>query len=262
MDTTDYWPFAQEYSIWNAAVAALQFWMDNLEPLVLSKAIERVYTAFFCSDSAQHLWYVAEEILFGHFMTTLNDAFEWVLTLEDIGYESWNERLSVPTPLHREPWPFHVSTPENLSFRSATPRSCPSPSSLNTVNCYLTYEEDEESSLKPRIEDHLPEEDRLAHHLCSIAEEDKDDAEEHFPTVSLDDDVWMEEPVPERHLCIHENSQHDLCPYPCPYSLNLLQLTQKDALQYIDLNNIFKFPDVIVAASDEDVPSLEDILRL
>ena len=111
------------------------------------------------------------------------------------------------------------------------------------------------------MEDHSPVDDILAHHLPSIAEED-DDVEEHFMTVSLDDNVWMEEPVPERHLCIHENSQHDLCPYPCLYSLNLLHITQEDALQYTDLNHIFKFRDVIVTASNEDVPHLEDILRL
>ena len=67
-----------------------------------------------------------------------------------------------------------------------------------------------------------------------MAEEDDDDEdikEEHFPTASLND-VWMEEPVPERHLCIHENSQHDLCPYPCPYSLTQLHLTPNDAPQY------------------------------
>ena len=46
MDTTDYWPFAREYSIWNAAVASLQFWMADLNPPKLSNAIERVYTAF------------------------------------------------------------------------------------------------------------------------------------------------------------------------------------------------------------------------
>ena len=79
------------------------------------------------------------------------------------------------------------------------------------------------------MEDHSPEEDTLACHLPSIAEDDEDDAKEHFPTASLDDNVWMEEPVPERHLCIHENSQHDVCPYPCPYSLNPLHLTQEDA---------------------------------
>ena len=80
MDATDCWPFAWEYSIWNAAVAALQFWMADLDPPMLINAIERVYTAFFCSDSVQHLRYISEEILFGHFVTTLNDTFEWELT--------------------------------------------------------------------------------------------------------------------------------------------------------------------------------------
>ena len=138
MDATDYWPFAWEYTIWNAAVKALQFWTD-LTPLTLSNAIERVYTAFFCSDSAQHLWYVAEEILFDHFVTTLNDASEWELTLEDIGYESGRQSLSVPTPLCWEPHPFHVLTQENLSFGPTTPRACPSPGSLNTVHHCLWH---------------------------------------------------------------------------------------------------------------------------
>ena len=52
MDATQYWPFAREYSIWNAAVATLQFWMADLEPQTLSNAIEWVYTAFFSSNSA------------------------------------------------------------------------------------------------------------------------------------------------------------------------------------------------------------------
>ena len=112
------------------------------------------------------------------------------------------------------------------------------------------------------MEDHSPEDTILASHLPGIAEEDENDTEEHFPTVSLDDDFWMEEPVPERYLCIHENSQHDLYPYPYPYSLNPLHLTQEDALQYIDLNNIFEFPDVIVSASNDIVPSLEGILGI
>ena len=86
-------------------------------------------------------------------------------------------------------------TQENLSLRPASPTACPSSSSLNTVYCHLTYEKDEESPLNPQMEDHSPEDDILAHHLPSIAEEDEDDAEEHFPTVSLDDNVWMEEPV-------------------------------------------------------------------
>ena len=42
MDATDYWPFAWEYSIWNAAGAALQFWKADLNPSMLSYIMERV----------------------------------------------------------------------------------------------------------------------------------------------------------------------------------------------------------------------------
>ena len=37
---------------------------------------------------------------------------------------------------------------------------------------------------------------------------------------------------------------------------------QNDTPQYMDLSDIFKFPDVIATASDEDILSLEDILKL
>ena len=76
VDASHYWPFAREYSIWNAEVAALQFWMADLNHQMLSNTIEWIYTAFFCSNSAQHFRTISEEILFGHFMTTLNFAFE------------------------------------------------------------------------------------------------------------------------------------------------------------------------------------------
>ena len=48
-----------------------------------------------------------EEILFGHFMTTLNDTFEREPTQEDEGYESGSESLSIPTILRRPPWIYH-----------------------------------------------------------------------------------------------------------------------------------------------------------
>ena len=47
MDPVNYWPMAREYSVWNAAIAALQFWTADLEVHVLSCAIEQVYNAFF-----------------------------------------------------------------------------------------------------------------------------------------------------------------------------------------------------------------------
>ena len=71
----------------------------------------------------------------------------------------------------------------------------------------------------------------------------------------------MEEPVPEKHLCIHEDSQHDLCPYPCPYSLGQLHLAPEYTLQYMDLSDIFNLSDVITTTSNEDIPNLEDILQ-
>ena len=75
MDAIHFWPFAREYSIWNTTVMALQFWTDDLKPHTLNNAIEQVYTAFFCSNSTWKLRNISE-VLFSHFMTTLNDAFE------------------------------------------------------------------------------------------------------------------------------------------------------------------------------------------
>ena len=82
------------------------------------------------------------------------------------------------------------------------------------------------------MEHHSPDKNTMACHLTSIREQEKEeeDAEEHFPTASLDDDVWMEEPVPDRHLYIHEDSLHDLCPYPHLYSLDQSHLVPDYAL--------------------------------
>ena len=80
MDASQYWPFACEYSIWNAAVAALQFWMADLEPHVLSHAINWVYAAFFYRDHTQQLQNLPEEVFFSWFVTTLNDVFKVELT--------------------------------------------------------------------------------------------------------------------------------------------------------------------------------------
>ena len=55
MDVADYWPMAREYSIWNAAVASLQFWTADLNMITLSTAIEKVYSAFFYTTSIHTL---------------------------------------------------------------------------------------------------------------------------------------------------------------------------------------------------------------
>ena len=133
---------------------------------------------------------------------------------------------------------FHA---KKFIFQSCHSRSTPFSLVTHAVHCQLTYEEDN------TIDNHSSEDDILAHHLPSITEEDNG-IEEHFPTISLDDDFWID-------LCIHEDAQHDFCTYPCPYDLNQLHLTQED-VQYIDLSDILDFPDVMLPA-DDDMPSLE-----
>ena len=122
-NVTDYWPLAREYLIWNTTVAALQFWTVDLEAHVLSSAIEQVYNAFFYTTSTHLLCQKSEEVLFGHFVTMLNAAFESKLPLEDEGYESGSENFNIPTPLRHTPRIHHVSSDENISFDPTTPHS-------------------------------------------------------------------------------------------------------------------------------------------
>ena len=96
MNVADYWPMAREYSVWNAAVAALQFWTADLEAHILSSAIEQAYITFFYSTSTHLLCQQSDEVLFIHFVITLNAAFESKLALEDEGYESGSENFNIP----------------------------------------------------------------------------------------------------------------------------------------------------------------------
>ena len=130
------------------------------------------------------------------------------------------------------------------------------------------FEEDDDFSLDnntllARTECHSPVKHPMACHLSSTDEdEEEEEEEENFPTAPLNDDVWMEESVPVKHLCIHEDSQHDLCLYPCPYSLDQLHFASDYSPQYMDFSDIFNFQDVMTTTSDEDIPNLEDVLQL
>ena len=58
METADYWLMAWEYSIWNADIASLQFWTEDLIPVTLGIDSEHVYTTFFYTSTSQtlHWW--------------------------------------------------------------------------------------------------------------------------------------------------------------------------------------------------------------
>ena len=123
MNVTDYWPMAKEYSVWNAAVPALQFWTADLKVHVLSSAIEQVCNAFFYSTPTHLLCQQSDEVFIGHFVTTLNAALESKLMLEDEGYKSGSENFNMPAPLRRTSRIHHVLSDENISFDPVTPHN-------------------------------------------------------------------------------------------------------------------------------------------
>ena len=209
MNVTDYWPMAREYSVWNATVAALQFWTADHKVHVLSSTTEQVYNNFFCSTSTHLLCHQSDEVSFSHFMTTLNAAIESKLALEDEGYESGGGNFNIPTPLRRTSRIIHVSSDENISFDPAIPHSMSTSQShcKPSVQHQLTFStsDDEDSSavdiplpssmvtLQNPIDFPLqpPSKCTLIIHDDLLDEEEEED----FQTVSLDDDHWTIEEI-------------------------------------------------------------------
>ena len=272
MNAKDYWPLAREYLIWNAAVATLQFWTADPEAHVLSYTIEQVYNAFFYTTSTHLLLQQSEEVLFCHFMTMLNAAFENKLTLEDEGYDSRSESFNIPTPLRCTPKIHHVSSDDDISFDPSTPCSTVTRWSHHKPgHCWLSFNssEDEESSAvdisppySPTSPQNLPDlvqqpVSKCFYTICDDLEEDEEEEEEEedFQTVTLDDAHWTTEAIPDRDLCIQEHSvPHLLCPFPCPY-MDYTSTLYHDTL---DLSNISEFEDLMTTSSDEDIPALDD----
>ena len=175
MDATDYWPMAREYSIWNAAIASLQFWTADLDPVTLGRATECVYTTFFYSPSSHTLCQQSDKILFGCFVITLNAAFDQQLSLADEGYESGSDTIDLPTPLRKTLRIHHVSSMEHTSFDPAPVTPCSTPQTPPRPVCRcLSF-----SSADSYTPDSTPE--------CS------EDEEEDFQMVPLDDEHWTSE---------------------------------------------------------------------
>ena len=241
MHTADYWPMAQEYSIWNAIIASLQFWAEDLNPVTLGRATEHVYTTFFYTSTSHTLCQQSDETLFGHFVIALNAAFNQTLLLVDEGYESGSDAIDLPTPLQKTPCIHHVSSMEHTSFNPvlSTPHSTPQTPPRPVCRC-LSF-----SSADNYTPDSTP--------VCS---DSSDDEEDNFQVVPLDDEHWTSEETPERTLCIHEHGlPHGLCQYPCPYT-NYNTLSYMDSL---DLSDISDYEDYMVTSSDEEIPGIEEV---
>ena len=95
-----------------------------------------------------------------------------------------------------------------------------------------------------------------------------DTTEENFPIAPLDDDVWPEDQISDRQLCIHDAPQQKhLYDYPYPYAnLNIgwnlpLSLTP-DLVEFeydiIDLMDTH-LKDIMSITSVKDIPDFEEI---
>ena len=184
MNITDYWPMAREYSIQNAAIASLQCWTADLDPVTLDRATEEVYSAFLYSSS-HTLHQQSDEILFGHFMIALNAAFDWQPLLADKGYKSSSDTINLPTPLRKTPRIHHVSSIEHALFdpEPATPWNMPQ-TPPRPVCRWLSFSSTDD--------DNTPAKSPHTHRatLASTLEYLDEEDEEDFQIVPLDDDHW------------------------------------------------------------------------
>ena len=267
MNTTDYWVLAKEYSIWNATVAALQFWTADLEAHVLSSATEQVYNIFFYTTSMHLLCQQSEEVLFSHFTTMLNEVFESKHALEDEGYGSGSENFNIPTPLRCTPRIHHVSSDDNTSIDPTTPCSSGTSQSYCKPICHQLSFNSSEDEEGPAVDISPPYSTTSLQNLPDLAQQldsiypicgdlEVDEEDEDFQTVPLDDDHWPTEEIPETSVYTH-SLPHPLCPYPCPY----MDYTSTSYHDTLDLSDISEFEDLMTTSSDEDIPALDDEIR-
>ena len=241
LDAAGYWLMAQEYSIWNATIASLQFWTEDLDPGTLGIASECVYTTFFYTSTSQTLCQQSDETLFGCFIIMLNAAFTQQLLLVDEGYESGSNTINLPNPPWKTPCIHHVSSMEHASFNPVPTTPCSKPQTPPRPVCRcLSF-----SSADYPSPDNTP-----------VWSDSSDEEEEDFQMVPLDDEHWTLEEVPEQTFCIHEHGlPHNLCQYPCPYGSNNT-LSYMDSL---DLSDILDYEDYMATSSDDEILGMEEV---
>ena len=254
METAEYWPMAQEYGIWNAAITSLQFWAEDLDPITLGVASECVYTHFFWTSTSHTLCQLSEEALYGHFVLALNAAFTQQLSLADEGYESGSNE-DLPTPLRKTPCLHHVSSMEHASFDPVHTTPChpadtpyydtqPSPP-RPVCHCLMFLSDSSESDQDP---------DSSSDSSPDSSSDDKED----FPMVPIDDEHWTTEMVPERIFCIHEDGlPNNVCQYPCPYWNTNNSLSYMDSLEISDISDYDDY--MMTTSNDEELPGLEEV---
>ena len=184
---------------------------------------------------------------------------------------------------------YHVSTMEELSFNPANFGQSPTTSEhheehspqgyrcYNLTCCHLVFTSlDDESPVRadhsspkhPNQHHHhtsTPSTEQFSSNFDNVAwNDDTTFCEEHFPTAPLDDIVWSEDPILDRHLMSQTSSVPTLAHTETQPSGWTYSTPQDEAVfhyELIDLNNISSdLPDIMMTTSDEDIPDLEDTL--
>ena len=186
-------------------MASLQSWTEDLDPVTLGTATERVYSTFFYSSTSHTLCQQSDETLFGYFVKALNEAFNQQLLLADEGYKSGSDTIDLPTLLRKTPCIHHISSREHTSFNPV----------LTTPHSYThKHHPDQCADAYLLAQQTTAFQTALKHAQTALDDEEEED----FQMVSLDDEHWTSEETPDRTLCIHKHGlPHGLCQYPCPY---------------------------------------------
>ena len=179
----------------------------------------------------------------------------------------------IPTPLRRTFKIHHISSVRNASIFDPDPVT---PCSTGTSQLHhkpvcrcltFSFSKDEDTckgeiplpASTALLQNHI---DTLQHpsFKCTLNRyvnlHEEEEEEEDFPTVSLDDDHWNVEEIPDRHLCIYKHSLlYGLCPYPYPY----LDYTSSSYYDTLDFSDISEFDDLMPTSSNEDIPVLDEV---
>ena len=147
---------------------------------------------------------------------------------------------------------------KNIFFNPSTPHSAAiCQSHCKPVQCWLLFNssgDEESSTVNNTLNYHTPQnpmgfaQQPFSKSIYTIRDDlEEDEEEEDFQTVTLDDDQWTTEEIPDGHLCIYKHSiPHSLCPYLFPY----MDYTSTSYHDTLDLSDISEFKDLMTTSSD------------
>ena len=247
METVDYWLMACEYAIWNAAIASLQFWAEDLDPVTLGIASECIYTTFIWTPTSHMLHQLSEDVLFGCFVIALNAAFTQQLSLADEGYESGSDTNDLPMPLQKTPLILPISSMDHASFNPVSTTPCSTVttthhstvtttpySTVTTTPCSMPQTPDRpvhQCLSFSSDTDHTPDSTPACSNSSDVEEED-------FPMVPLDEEHCTLKTVPERTY-----GSNDTVSY----------------MDSLDLNDILDYEDYMVTSRDAELLGMEEV---